>query len=257
VFDLDDADFLDSAQRERVINCARGSVAAIAGSNFVANFLRNYNNNVSVVWTGSNPLFRPAVAKISPPVLVWACSDPFGYPAEKKFVQRLLERLSQSIPGQFQFWLVGVRSKLQADEFFESLNKCGFFYQAFPFLPYKGLLKILHRASIGLAPLLPDESPFSAGKSFGKIHAYINCGLTVVASDAADHSLFFDSGRNGILAESLDSWHDAITFLVANPYERRRMAESAKADFLSHLSIQAAAQKVDKILSPLTELDIV
>ena len=83
VFDLDDADFLDSAQRERVINCARGSVAAIAGSNFVANFLRNYNNNVSVVWTGSNPLFRPAVAKISPPVLVWACSDPFGYPAEK------------------------------------------------------------------------------------------------------------------------------------------------------------------------------
>jgi spore maturation protein CgeB len=81
--------------------------------------------------------------------------------------------------------------------------------------------------------------------------------LTVVASDAADHSLFFDSGRNGILAESLDSWHDAITFLVANPYERRRMAESAKADFLSHLSIQAAAQKVDKILSPLTELDIV
>jgi hypothetical protein len=83
VFDLDDADFLDSAQRERVINCARGSVAAIAGSNFVANFLRNYNNYVSVVWTGSNPLFRPAVAKISPPVLVWACSDPFGYPAEK------------------------------------------------------------------------------------------------------------------------------------------------------------------------------
>jgi hypothetical protein len=38
------------------------------------------------------------------------------------------------------------------------------------------LLEKLAHADIGLAPLLPELHPFSGGKSFGTVLAYVNAG---------------------------------------------------------------------------------
>ncbi|NTV94220.1 MAG: hypothetical protein HGA75_02255, partial [Thiobacillus sp.] len=53
VFDLDDADFLDAEIFPIVERCCRGSAAVIAGSHYVADWCRQYNEDVTVVWTGT------------------------------------------------------------------------------------------------------------------------------------------------------------------------------------------------------------
>lgn len=250
VFDLDDADFVDPDHTERVIECAKGCQAAIAGSTYVAEFLKKYNAQVEIVWTGSTPLTTTTdITKSDPPIITWACSDPLGYPREAELVKNVLLSLTKNTKSKFQFWLIGVKEISKAQPYLQPLIDDGINCQIFPFLPYEELLTTLKPVSIGLAPLLPEESPYSAGKSFGKILAYLNCNIAIIASDTADHPLFFEHNVNGFLAKKPDEWRDTIEFLLNNPTNINEIARQGRQDYLSRLSIIAAAKKIDDFFS--------
>lgn len=247
VLDIDDADFVDPARRQDVIDCAKGSQAAIAGSHYVANFLKQYCKQVEIIWTGSQPLnYKEQPAKANPPVIVWACSSPFGYQEEAKIVQEVLTNLPQNIPCQF--WLIGVKDFNKGRDFIQPIIEHGIPCKLIPFLPYGKLLNKLKKASIGLAPLLPEKSPFCAGKSFGKILSYLNNNVVVIASNCADHPLFFKDSVNGFLASTISEWTQAIEFLLTNPQTCFEIAEKANSDYIQHLSVQASARKTDTAL---------
>jgi hypothetical protein len=82
VFDADDADILN--QPDIVAPCCRESAAVIAGNHFLAGLYRQYNSDVTVIWTGtyitSVPGSKPNDSRA--PVITWAASDPFGYQDE-------------------------------------------------------------------------------------------------------------------------------------------------------------------------------
>src|SRR5215470_14062060 len=84
VFDADDADILDPACRDAVIECCRDSAAVIAGSRYLAKAFSPYNDRVAVVWTGTflGQSHRVAPSAGRAPILAWAASDPHAYPHE-------------------------------------------------------------------------------------------------------------------------------------------------------------------------------
>jgi len=89
---------------------------------------------------------------------------------------------------------------------------------------------------------------WSEGKSFGKVLGYLAAEVAVVASRAIDHPLFFEHGRNGLMAETQEQWVEAVGTLLDDPDRRQKLAEAAYGDLLRELSSSAAAQKLDKVL---------
>lgn len=246
VFDLDDADFLDPKLIDIIIGCARNSKASIAGSFYVANYLKEYCKNVEVIWTGSRPFNKNEISKSKPPIVAWACSNPFRYPEEGKLVQDILLNISQKI--NYQFWLMGTQDSQEKDKFFQPLKSSGIFCQSIPFLPYKKLLETLKQVTIGLAPLLPEKSSFSAGKSFGKVLAYLNTEVAVIASNCVDHPLFFQDGVNGFLASDVSEWTQKLEWLLMNPIECEKIGKKGKKDYLQRLTTTVSGQKTDLAL---------
>jgi hypothetical protein len=248
VFDIDDADFVDANARETVVECMRQSDHVIAGSRFISDYARQHNANVDIVWTSSPPRDQSTRRKLNPPVVAWAVSSANGYPEELSLVVSALNMVKSK---NWQFWLFGVKDFQEGRLMVKPIEENGILCRVFPFMDYEAFLRTLEEVSVGLAPLVPSASEFSAGKSFGKVLGYLNCDVAIVASDSADHPLFFSNGENGFLASDTDQIAESIDLLLSDPTLRQRIAARARQDYLERLSIEAAARKMDGILRPL------
>ena len=113
-------------------------------------------------------------------------------------------------------------------------------------MPYDRFLCALDDVAVGLSPICP-ETPFSRGKSFGKVLAYLDRGVPVIASDEADHSLFFTPGT-GIIGNDPALWAEAVEGLLGDAAARQAMADAGHAALCARLSTAAAARQVDRLL---------
>lgn len=247
ILDVDDADFLDTRQTENVNRCMRDSFGVIAGSRFIRDYALTKNTRCEIVWTGAPVRNHGNITKKAfPPAIAWACSNPLGYPNEANFVRDLIGIIDKSI--NFQFWLIGAKDDESTRRFLEPLINNNISYQIYPFMPYSKLLDQLEKATIGLAPTLPELSSFSAGKSFGKVLAYLNSRIAVVASNNVDHPLFFHHGLNGYLATSLNEWKFFVELLLTDKVNQKKVAWEGNAAFIRDLSTESMATRVDLIL---------
>jgi len=248
VFDFDDADFI--YDREAVIECCRDSVAVIAGSRYLANEFRPYNARVSVVWTGTylGQSRRVPPNEARDPILAWAAWQPRGYPHEAELVRELVLKLAQRT--RFSFWLYGVRSeeREEMEQFLVPIRRSGVPVRVFKVMAYRRFVHSLEAVAVGLHPVCL-ENPFSRGKSFGKLLAYLAADVAVVTTDAVDHPLFFQDGVNGaLLPNDVDRWVDACAHLLEDPAARARMVAAARPDFLARLTTQKVAELVSRQL---------
>jgi len=118
-----------------------------------------------------------------------------------------------------------------------------------PLLSYDRFVKSLYEVSIGLSPIV-YAFEFSRGKSFGKILGYLDAKVPIIASDHADHGLFF-SGESGVISNDPDRWIEAATFLLKDSCARNAMADRAFDLFRAQLTTPVAARKVSDFLHPL------
>lgn len=256
VFDIDDADWCDPARADAIVACCRQSAAVIAGSRAVAEWCGGRNANTTVIWTGTPMPPRPGYPPQSErgPVVAWAHSSPLGYPHEAALVRDVLVRLAQQT--KFDYWVYGVapHQRQAMEPHLAPIRSAGVTVRSFPFMPYGSFLRTLQEVAVGLQPVC-SENPYSQGKSFGKVLAYVASGVPVVASDAVDHPLFFRDGVNGFLAgdgkdESahIESWVTAVRQLLEDPARRQRIADAAYTDGVAQLSTESAALRVDGVL---------
>jgi Glycosyl transferases group 1 len=250
VFDIDDADFVDVNAREVAVECMRESDHIVAGSRFISDYARQHNTNVNIVWTSSPPRGQSRRRKLDPPVVAWAVSSASGYPEELSLV---ISALNMVKSRNWQFWLFGAKDFQEGRLIVKPIEEKGILCRVFPFMDYETFLRTLEEVSVGLAPLVPSASKFSAGKSFGKVLGYLNCDVAIVASDAVDHPLFFNHGENGFLAADATQFADSIDLLLSNPALRQIITARARQDYLERLSIEAAARKMNSILRPLVD----
>jgi hypothetical protein len=247
VLDVDDADILENA--DTVADCARACRAVIAGNHWLAEAFKPHNKDVTVVWTGSylrpNPRATPPSRRAT--IVTWAHSLPFGYPVEARLVQEALLKLASRV--QFEFWLYGVTDDPQRENYLEPLKKLGVGIRAIGPLTYRRFVRSLESVAVGLHPICM-ENPFSRGKSFGKLLAYMTARVPIVTSREVDHALFFRHGESAalILNNDIDAWVSSTYDLITDVTKRDAFAQAAALDFQRFLTTERAAQQVHLVL---------
>jgi hypothetical protein len=254
VVDTDDADFhLEiPGLAERLERTVRGARGVIAGGAYIRDHHKRLNSNVTVIWTGTPiskdpwPRHLEREAK-GPPVVAWAQARPLDYPRELEFIVKVDARM-RSAGSRHRLRLYGIDNEADQQELTHRFSSDALI-EFLPTLGYQEFLASLRDVSVGLCPLILD-SPFSRGKSFGKILGYLDAGVPVIASDAADHARFFDAD-SGVISDDIDTWVQAALALLADPAQRDRMAERAHAALHQRLSVEAAAARTDTFLRKL------
>ncbi len=115
-----------------------------------------------------------------------------------------------------------------------------------PAMPMADYLASFDDVALGLAPLCP-ETPFSRGKSVGKVLAYLDRHVPVIASDAGEHSRVFDK-TCAVVSNDRDVWVARAAALLGDPMARQTMAQAGFALFEQSLSADAATRQVVGIL---------
>lgn len=184
-------------------------------------------------------------------VVGWATSNVLGYPSEAKLIRDVLAHCAEQ--RSFRLRIQGKGDPNEIREFFKPVVEFGSTCEIVGYLPYQRFIRSLETLSVGLAPLVIDDASFSAGKSFGKVLGYLASDVPVVASNAADHSLFFRSGENGYLVDDAESWAQAVIALLNNHEARDSIADTARIDFATKLSLRTAADRVSGFITSLVE----
>lgn len=248
VLDIDDADFHDPAATDVITRTCQTAAGVIAGSRYIRDWCRQHSSKVKVVWTGT-----PVTGGARPdhqtraPIVSWAQSSPLGYPMELAFITELDARL-RAKGLDYILRLYGVNTPAERESLRARFG-AGAKLELLPLMRYDAFLTSLQEVAIGLSPIIP-QSVFSRGKSFGKILGYLDAGVPVIASDEADHALFFTAGT-GIVSNEIAIWEEAIARLLADPSARNDMARQATSAMQERLSTQAAAAQVDHFLKSL------
>ena len=252
VFDMDDADF-HLAHLAGPVCRAMPQVAAVsAGSVYVADWCRAAGAPLArVIWTGAPVSTRtPAGQGARDPVLAWAQTRPMTYVREADLVRRVTariaaRRLAEGRPG-ITLRLFDRRSG-DDPAFAEGFRAPGLDVDWRPALPYGRFLEALGDVSVGLAPLCP-ETPFSRGKSFGKVLAYLDARVPVIGSDACEHGAFF-TPEMATITNDEEAWACAACRLLDDAGLRAAQADAAFEAFRARLSTEAAARGLADLLS--------
>lgn len=249
VFDMDDADF-HLPHLAQPVTRAMASVAAVtAGSAYVADWcLAAGAPRAEIIWTGTPPSARARVpATRRPPVVAWAQTRPVTYVREAALVARLMQDLAARQPGV----TLRLYDRRFGDDpgFLDPFRAKGVTVEWIKACSYKEYLASFDDVAVGLAPLAPD-TPFSRGKSFGKVLAYLDRGVPVIGSDAGEHGRFF-TPETGVITNDSAAWVTALDQLLTDPARRQAMADAATAAFRSRLTTEVAAKAMIKTLEGL------
>ncbi|XZE44553.1 hypothetical protein SH467x_004163 [Pirellulaceae bacterium SH467] len=239
---------MDPNLTDAVNECISDARLVVAGSRYIRDYCRRFNNKVEVVWTGS-PLpgqtvsFEQATERGK--ILAWAVSDAAAYSGERQLIIRILEALIAVRGGtDFEFWCFGVRNTNGISDLLALSRQRGLLIKTFPFMPYGDFLRHLKSVAVGLCPFVL-ENEFSNGKSFGKNLGYLSQSVACVVSNNVDHPRFFIQGENGFLANSVSEYVDAISLLFDDPMLRAKIALKGYMDYVQRLTTLSSAQILD------------
>ncbi len=99
---------------------------------------------------------------------------------------------------------------------------------------YLDLLKILSRASINIAPLVP--SLFNDCKSELKIFEAALLGIPTIASNTRSYRECITNGHNGYIASTKEDWYVMINKLVKDRRLRDEMGNNARAELVDRFN---------------------
>ena len=246
VYDMDDADFHLPHLAGPVRRAMPEVAAVIAGSRYIADWcLAAGAGRADVVWTGA-PVSRGR--RVSqhrrPPVVAWAQSRPMTYTREAEFVLEVMQKVVRQVPN-VHFRLYD-RQNGDDQAFADRFRAAGIPTEWRRTLGYSRYVASFDDVAVGLAPISP-VTPFSRGKSFGKVLAYLDRGVPVMASDACEHGRFF-TPETGVICNSRDTWVREMVRLLGDADARQHMADAAGQAFRARLSSAAAAGRVDRVL---------
>jgi glycosyltransferase involved in cell wall biosynthesis len=95
---------------------------------------------------------------------------------------------------------------------------------------------------------IPDDL-WSRGKCGLKLLQYQAAGLPVLANPVGVHPAMVDHGRTGFLADTPDTWVEAVRALADDPQRRRRMGAAARLAVAANYSVAAWADRFVKAVT--------
>jgi glycosyltransferase involved in cell wall biosynthesis len=234
IYDFDDAIWIPNSSQENrlaaVVKCfwkvkwiCKWSHKVSVGNSFLAEFAKQYNNNVIVNPTCVDTVYKyniTASGNQSPPVIGWTGSHSTiqflaeGIPA--------LRRLEQ----QMQFRFVVICDKVP-----------DFQLRSMEFKKWSKTTEIedLSKIDIGIMPMKNDE--WNEGKCGFKLIQYMALGIPAVASPVGVNNKIIDNGVNGFLCATEEEWIDRLTQLLNDPAKRMLFGQKGRQKIVSEYSI--------------------
>jgi glycosyltransferase involved in cell wall biosynthesis len=237
VFDFDDAIWLFDVSHankhlgwlkkpEKTSQIIKVSDAVIAGNQYLANYARQFNNNVVVIPTTIDTEYhKPSAVATDPkaPVCIgWTGSmttvryfrmaEPALLRIKEKYGDRVRFKLFGS--GGYEHRELGIKGipwtiEREVEE-----------------------LKDIH---IGIMPLPDDE--WSKGKCGFKALQYMAMEIPPVISPVGVNTEIVQDGVNGFLASNTDEWVERISYLIDNPQARIEMGKKARQTVIDKYSV--------------------
>lgn len=159
--------------------------------------------------------YRPRiVAPTAHPVIGW-----IGSPSTQKYLLDIREPLQQACRRHgARLLLVGATAEIRS---------ClpGIEMQLEPWSEEREAALIRHM-DIGIMPL-PD-GPWERGKCGYKLIQYMACGVPLVASPTGANREIVEYSGAGLLADSSESWSDALSQLLTSASERERLGRAGR-----------------------------
>lgn len=249
IFDFDDAIFvryrspangwlsvLKAPGKTRTI--CRLASHVIVGNNYLAEYARRFNRNVTVVPTTiDTDTYRVrAVRGTATPVIGWTGS--YSTVRHLDLLRRVLcqlarrERFRLMVIGPSDYRLDGVdvevvpwRSQTEAQD--------------------------LAKADIGVMPL-PDD-PWSRGKCGCKALQYMGLGIPAVCSPVGMNVDLISDGDNGFLANSAEEWITKLTLLLRSPQLRGKLGLAGRKTVEERFSTTSQVPRVHKVFRSVIE----
>ena len=245
LFDFDDAIFFPPAgsankyanwlrKPSKIRTICRLASHVIAGNQYLADYAREVNDQVSIVPTTIDMKAYQrdsSVAAADPVAVGWSGS--FSTVQYLDDLRPALQRLSQKekfqlrVIGTPNYSLEGVQTEARA---WRSASE----------------VTDLQRLDIGVMPL-PDNK-WARGKCGLKALQYMALSIPTIVSPVGVNSKIICDGENGFLANSEDEWIEKLTQLVRSPDLRRRIGEAGRKTVEEEYSATKQAPRVLEIL---------
>mgnify|MGYP003788813267 CR=1 FL=1 len=194
-----------------------------------------FNPSVHVIPNlADTELFQPVVTKKNGPVII-GFSGTVTHARDLKKIGEALFRVADRYGDKVAFSFMG----LSASEF-SSLP--GFRFLDFE-RDYASYGKALSSSGIDIALVPLQDNRFNRCKSNIKWLEYSACGIAGVYADLPPYNTSIRHGVSGVLVDDdPDKWFQAICLLIDHPELRKRIANQAKTEVLSHHSLKSGSQ---------------
>jgi len=235
VFDVDDAIYLGtsikplSPARAKVHRIAAGASLVLAGSAPIANEIRTVASQVvhapTCLVVGPRPQ-RPYQVSQDGLCLAWT-----GTAVNLRYLQALAGPLGEFLAAVGGRTVVVTRlADLPREIPASTLNMTLVEWSR------DAEVQALRQADIGLAPL--EDDGFARARCGGKLLAYFEAALPVVASPVGAQAVMVQHGYNGLIAISPQDWVARLLELSASASLRERLGMAGRGYLEAHLSAQ-------------------
>lgn len=243
VFDFDDAIFHSYKSPSngylsylkfpgKTAEICRLSTRIMAGNDYLADYAREYNENVTIVPTTIDTDKYKLMDKAEPDVITIGWSGSFSTIQHLDTIRDVLQELAET--EEFRLRVIGA-----------SIYKIpGVDVEA---MQWRSRTEIddLAAIDIGLMPL-PDDN-WSKGKCGLKALQYMALGIPTICSPVGVNSTIIRDGENGFLAADKAEWVEKIKLLAHAPELRRKIGIAGRETVEREYSAKVIAPKVAEI----------
>jgi glycosyltransferase involved in cell wall biosynthesis len=249
VYDFDDAIFLPAVsdankafsflkQPGRVARILRRSRRVTVGNEFLADYARHHNPNVTVIPTAVDtdrfvPRSDAAVVHDRDLVVGW-----IGSPTTFPYLERMTGILRQVAERH--------RFTLKVSGAGRSVHFPGLSVVETPW-SLADEVRLFNTCDVGIYPLTDDE--WAKGKCGFKAIQFMACGVPVVAAAVGVNREIIRDGENGFLATTPDEWVEKLGRLLADAALRSRFAETGRRTIQTEYSLQVTAPQLAAVLA--------
>lgn len=244
VFDFDDAIFVSYKSPSngylsylkfagKTAEICRLATHVMAGNEFLAEYARAHNKNVTIVPTTIDTDKYAFVERaVEPENVTIGWSGSFSTIQHLNTIRDVLQELAKT--EQFRLRVIGT----------PEYDLPGVDVEAIQWRS-ETELDDLRRIDIGLMPL-PDDN-WSKGKCGLKALQYMALGIPTICSPVGVNSTIIQDAENGFLAVSKADWVEKIKRLIHSPDLRRKLGRAGRETVEQRFSAKVVAPKVLEI----------
>ncbi len=243
VFDFDDAIFVSYKSPSngylsylkfpsKTAEIVRLSAHVMAGNEYLADYSRQFNENVSIIPTTIDTGKYTVVERPETDVVTIGWSGSFSTVQHLDTIRDVLRELART--EGFRLRVIGTPSYKIPDVDTEAMQ-------------WRSATEIedLGAIEIGIMPL-PDED-WSRGKCGLKALQYMALGIPTVCSPVGVNSTIIRHGVNGYIADTPAEWIDVLKKLLHQPDLRRKIGMAGRRTVENEYSAKVVAPKVAEI----------